>query len=81
MLQRYKIFLNGCNITTFFNTIHSFFCRKITKNTLKTTFYLNVTKTKTLLEDCLSVSVYKLRKGRNYEEVTLSTTKEEGVSK
>ena len=46
MLQRYKIFLNGCNITTFFNTIHSFFCRKITKNTLKTTFYLNVTKTK-----------------------------------
>ena len=51
MLQRYKIFLNGCNITTFFNTIHSFFCRKITKNTLKTTFYLNVTKTKTLLED------------------------------
>lgn len=51
MRQRYKIFLNGCNITTFFNTIHSFFCRKITKNTLKTTFYLNVTKTKTLLED------------------------------
>ena len=46
MLQRYKIFLNGCNITTFFNTIHSFFCWKITKNTLKTTFYLNVTKTK-----------------------------------
>ena len=46
MLQRYKIFLNGCNITTFFNTIHSFFRRKITKNTLKTTFYLNVTKTK-----------------------------------
>ena len=46
MLQRYKIFLNGCNITTSFNTIHSFFCRKITKNTLKTTFYLNVTKTK-----------------------------------
>ena len=54
MLQRYKIFLNGCNITTFFNTIHSFFCRKITKNTLKTTFYLNVTKTKTLLEDSAS---------------------------
>jgi len=24
MLQRYKIFLNGCNTTTFFNTIHSF---------------------------------------------------------
>ena len=50
MLQRYKIFLNGCNITTFFNTIQSFFIG-IPQKHIKTTFYLNVTKTKTLLED------------------------------
>ena len=31
MLQRYKTFSNGCNITTFFNTIHSFFVRKSQK--------------------------------------------------
>ena len=51
MLQRYKIFLNGCNITTFFNTIQSLFYRNTTKNTLNTTFYLNVTESQTPLED------------------------------
>ena len=50
MLQRYKIFLKGCNITTFFNTIQSFSSEYYKKH-IKTTFYLNVTKTKTLLED------------------------------
>ena len=40
MLQRYKIFLNGCNITTFFNTIQLFFIGIPQKN-IKTTFYLN----------------------------------------
>lgn len=51
MLQRYKIFLNGCNITTFFDTIQSFFLSEYHKKHIKTTFYLNVTKTKKLLED------------------------------
>ena len=34
----------------FFNNLLDLY-RKTTKNTLKTTFYLNVTKTKTLLEE------------------------------
>ena len=50
MLQRYRIFLNGCNITTFFNTIQSFFIG-IPQKHIKTTFYLNVTEYQTPLED------------------------------
>ena len=41
MLQRYKIFLNGCNITTFFNTIQSLFIGIPQIKHIKTTFYLN----------------------------------------
>ena len=50
MLQRYKIFLNGCNITTFFNTIQSFFIETPQK-ALKKNFYLNIMENITLLED------------------------------
>jgi len=39
------------SLQPFFNTIYSCFVGKSQKNTLKTTFYLNVTETKTLLED------------------------------
>ena len=42
MLQRYKIFLNGCNITTFFNTIQSLFIGIPQIKHIKTTFYLNL---------------------------------------
>ncbi len=35
MLQRYKMFLNGCNITTFFDTIQSFFLSEYHKKHIK----------------------------------------------
>ena len=49
MLQRYKISFFCCNLTTFFGTIHSIFIKKPLKH-IKTTFYLNITETITLLE-------------------------------
>ena len=50
MLQRYKIFLNGCNITTFLIQF-SRFLSEYHKKHIKTTFYLNVTESQTPLED------------------------------
>lgn len=38
---------NGCNITTFFDTIQSFFIGIPQKKHIKTTFYLNVTESQT----------------------------------
>ena len=50
MLQRYKIFLMVVTLQPFLIQF-SRFLSEYHKKHIKTTFYLNVTKTKTLLED------------------------------
>ena len=56
MLQRCKISFFCCNITTFFDTIFSFYDGK-TPNKIKFSLLLNVTETQTPLEDDNMISM------------------------